>query len=214
VWTRGVPNATNYQPGSGDPSGSGAECFYTGFSAPGASDGSQDIDGGATTLTSPTFDATQGDGDAALSYSRWLGSNGTPGNDYLRTFLSNDDGATWVQVDALLQDQRQWERREIRIADFMTPTSQMRVRFVAADAGSASVAEAAVDDVRIITLGCADVPGDTNGDGVVNFVDLNAVLSSFGSSGSPGFDPGDVDADGDVDFADLNTVLSNFGAGS
>lgn len=214
VWTRGVPNSTNYQPGSGDPSGSGAECFYTGFSSPGASDGSQDIDGGATTLTSPTFDATQGSGDAALSYSRWLGSNGTPGNDYLRTFLSNDDGATWVEVDALLDDIRQWQRREIRIADFMTPTSTMRVRFVAADAGSASVAEAAVDDVRVITLGCDAVPGDTNGDGVVNFVDLNAVLSTFGSSGAPGFDPGDIDADGDVDFADLNAVLSNFGAGS
>lgn len=213
-WTRGVPNATNFQPGSGDPNGSGAECFYTGFSPPGAIDGSEDIDGGATTLTSPVFDATQGDGDgdAALSYSRWLGSNGVPGNDYLRTFLSNNNGATWVEVDVLFEDIRRWERREIRIADFMTPTSQMRVRFVAADAGSPSVAEAAVDDVRIITLGCASVPGDTNGDGVVNFVDLNAVLSSFGSSGAPGFAPGDVDADGDVDFADLNTVLSNFGA--
>jgi hypothetical protein len=52
-------------------------------------------------------------------------------------------------------------------------------------------------------------PGDTNGDGVVNFADLNAVLASFGQSGST--IPGDVNADGRVDFADLNLVLSNFG---
>jgi len=51
--------------------------------------------------------------------------------------------------------------------------------------------------------------GDTNGDNVVNFADLNAVLSTFGQSGA-GL-AGDVDANGVVNFADLNTVLSNFG---
>jgi hypothetical protein len=52
--------------------------------------------------------------------------------------------------------------------------------------------------------------GDTNGDGVVNFVDLNAVLSDFGLSGS-GL-AGDVNGDDVVNFTDLNSVLSNFGA--
>jgi hypothetical protein len=211
-WVRGVPNATNYQPGSGDPSGSGGECYYTGFSNPGASDGAQDIDGGQTTFTSPLLDATAGPGDAYLAYSRWHGSNGTAGVDYLRTFLSNDDGATWTLVDSVDQDTRAWTRRQIRIADFMPPTGAMRVRFVAADAGTASVSEAAVDDVRIINLGCDAVAGDTNGDGIVNFADLNAVLGSFGATGAPGFDPADLDNDGDVDFADLNTVLANFGS--
>ncbi len=51
--------------------------------------------------------------------------------------------------------------------------------------------------------------GDTNGDNVVNFSDLNAVLASFGQSGA-GL-PGDIDGDGQVNFADLNGVLSNFG---
>lgn len=212
IWVRGVPNATNYQPGSGDPAGSGAECFYTGYSNPGASDGSQDIDNGATTLTSPVFDLTQGAGEPYLFYSRWLGSNSAPGNDYLRTLLSNDDGQTWVVVETLLTDARAWEQRQIRIADHLTPTSTMRVRFVADDANSPSVAEAAVDDVRFVLLGCSSVPGDANGDNVVNFADLNLVLSAFGTSGAPGFSPGDLDGDGDVDFSDLNTVLSNFGA--
>jgi hypothetical protein len=52
-------------------------------------------------------------------------------------------------------------------------------------------------------------PADVNGDGVVNFVDLNAVLTSFGQTGLNL--PGDTDGDGDVDFTDLNNVLSNFG---
>jgi hypothetical protein len=52
--------------------------------------------------------------------------------------------------------------------------------------------------------------GDATGDGVVNFADLNAVLSQFGTSGQ--LAEGDVNCDGVVNFADLNAVLSNFGA--
>jgi hypothetical protein len=55
------------------------------------------------------------------------------------------------------------------------------------------------------------VPGDTNGDGIVNFTDLNTVLGQFGQSGA-GLS-GDLNGDGVVDFSDLNTVLANFGAG-
>ena len=51
--------------------------------------------------------------------------------------------------------------------------------------------------------------GDSNADGLVNFEDLNAILSEFGHVGDVVI--GDLDLDGDVDFTDLNTVLSNFG---
>ena len=55
-------------------------------------------------------------------------------------------------------------------------------------------------------------PGDTNGDGVVNFADLNAVISAFNTvEGDLAYSQGaDLDSDGDVDFADLNAVLSAF----
>jgi hypothetical protein len=49
---------------------------------------------------------------------------------------------------------------------------------------------------------------DTNFDLVIDFADLNAVLSSFGQVGPQ---PGDVNNDDVVDFADLNAVLSAFG---
>jgi len=53
-------------------------------------------------------------------------------------------------------------------------------------------------------------PGDTNGDLLVNFADLNTVLSTFGFEG-PGL-AADLNDDGVVNFADLNEVLSSFGA--
>ncbi|MBL0922029.1 MAG: hypothetical protein IBJ10_07855 [Phycisphaerales bacterium] len=50
------------------------------------------------------------------------------------------------------------------------------------------------------------LPGDLNGDCVVDFADLNLVASYFNTS-----DPaGDANGDGVVDFADLNVVISNF----
>jgi hypothetical protein len=60
----------------------------------------------------------------------------------------------------------------------------------------------------------SDIPGDLNGDGVVDFTDLNIVLGAFGSTGVPGMTEGDVNGDGVVDFTDLNIVLGNFGAGA
>lgn len=52
-------------------------------------------------------------------------------------------------------------------------------------------------------------PGDTNGDDVVNFSDLNMILSQFGMVGT-GL-AGDLNGDGVVDFLDLNVMLSFFG---
>ncbi len=53
--------------------------------------------------------------------------------------------------------------------------------------------------------------GDADGDGVVNFTDLNIVLSHFGESGESYYIPGDVVLDSIVNFRDLNVVLGNFG---
>ena len=52
--------------------------------------------------------------------------------------------------------------------------------------------------------------GDANGDGAVDFLDLNIVLSDFARSGSAL--RGDLNRDNAVDFLDLNEVLSFFGS--
>lgn len=49
--------------------------------------------------------------------------------------------------------------------------------------------------------------GDTNGDSVVDIVDLNNVRNNFGGAGL-----GDTDGNGNVDITDLNNVRNNFGA--
>jgi hypothetical protein len=58
------------------------------------------------------------------------------------------------------------------------------------------------------TISC---PGDADGDGQVNFNDLNAALGVFNTSGQNL--GADFDLDGDVDFADLNTIISAFNTG-
>ncbi len=54
-------------------------------------------------------------------------------------------------------------------------------------------------------------PGDVNGDGFVNFTDINAVLGVWLQMGT-GL-AADLNGDGVVNFEDLNIVLSNFNAG-
>jgi hypothetical protein len=63
--------------------------------------------------------------------------------------------------------------------------------------------------LRGFRVGAAIPCADTNGDNIVNFSDLNAVLADFGQSGEQL--AGDVNGDGVVDFADLNEVLAAFG---
>ncbi len=53
-------------------------------------------------------------------------------------------------------------------------------------------------------------PGDTNSDGVVDFLDLNGVLGSYAETGPCA--RGDVNNDNVVDFLDLNEILGYYGA--
>ena len=64
------------------------------------------------------------------------------------------------------------------------------------------------DATRFVAFG-PSCPGDLNGDGVVNFADLNILLGAFGQSGA-GI-PADINEDGVVNFADLNILLTAFG---
>jgi hypothetical protein len=58
--------------------------------------------------------------------------------------------------------------------------------------------------------GTVTLPGDTNGDGQVNVVDLNNVRNNFGAEGEGVL--GDTDGNNRVDVSDLNAVRNNFGA--
>ncbi len=84
-----------------------------------------------------------------------------------------------------------------------------------APTGGRNVTVSNADGMATLTLafvvmpGITACPGDTNGDRIVNFADLNVILSQFGQTGV-GLS-GDLNGDNVVNFTDLNLVLSNFG---
>lgn len=208
VWQRVVPIGTAAAPGVDDPDDAGAACYVTGNGAPGGSVGVADVDNGATTLTSPRMDAT-GSGDAMLEYARWYSNNAgsNPNQDTMPVLLSNDDGATWTQIELVSDNAGQWVHRSVRIADLLAPTDLMRVRFVARDDPPGSIVEAGVDNVRIVRRICdSGIPADLNNDGFVNAADLADLLGAWGPCALPGC-PEDLDGDGVIGSADLALLL-------
>tara|TARA_R110000782_G_scaffold12913_2_gene38211 strand:- start:6219 stop:8552 length:2334 start_codon:yes stop_codon:yes gene_type:complete len=212
IWNRMAPQATTAQP-STDHTPAGTDCWITDGNA-GSSQGANDVDGGATTLTSPALDASAAGNEAVLVYWRWYANNtgSAPDADSMPVLISGDDGATWTTLETVTENAGAWVERRFRIADFVTPSDAVRVRFVARDEGSGSIVEAAVDDLRIEAGACA--PPTLTADlappfGVFNFFDIAAYLGLY-NSGDPA---ADYDANGQLNFFDLSTYLGLFNAG-
>jgi hypothetical protein len=180
----------------------------TGQGIVGGAVGASDIDGGRTTLISGSISAPSPE--ARVSYHRWYSNaSGTaPNLDTFRIDISNNNGASWVRLETVgpagPECSGGWIYREFRIADFLTPTTTMRIRFTAEDIGDPSVVEAGVDEVRFTSLTCRD-PRDLNGDGVTNAADLAIFLGGWGLGG-----PTDLNQDGSTNAADLAILLSGW----
>ena len=208
-WTRGNPNGTDAQP---ENAASGANCFFTGQGSVGGSLGENDIDGGITTLISPSFDGTALDG-SVVAYRRWY-SNDTgaaPNSDAMEIDISNNGGATWQTVEDVTENAGAWVTSSFEVASLITPTDDMRIRFIAGDLGDGSVVEAAIDLLTVGGVQCDDVApclGDLTGDGTVGGDDLGLLLALFGGSDAAG----DLDGNGSVGGGDLGIMLAAWGA--
>lgn len=206
LWTRVDPNGTAAQPE--DDHGTGTMCWVTGQGTVGGSAGTQDVDGGTTTLTSPVF-SLAGYSDGIVSYARWY-SNDTgaaPNADSWPIEISNDNGATWVQLELVTENLNAWAVKSFRVRDFVTPSTTMKVRFLARDQSSGSIIEAGVDDFSVQGIDCtASNPADIDGDGMVDGADLGALLAGWGTA-SP-----DLDGSGAVDGSDLGLLLAAWGS--
>ena len=162
-WQRGVPAGGGDR---GDPAADGDDsgaCYVTDNV-----DGNSDVDDGSTILTSPTMDGTAGPSDDVLiSYYRWYSNDigGAPNSDIFEVEISNDNGATWVDLETVGPAGNEtgggWFFRSFNVRDFVTPTNQMRVRFIASDLGQGSVVEAGVDGVKIDIIECGPPPAVT-----------------------------------------------------
>lgn len=211
VWERANPEGTSAQP-EDDNSSDGTLCWITGASADGGT-GGNDIDGGATTLTSPALDATDGSGDAVLSYDRWYSNDqgASPNSDSMLVQISNNNGSTWTTLETVTDNANAWIERRFTVADFVTPTDAVRVRFVASDLGDGSIVEAGVDDLRLEFTGCdnpltADLAEPF---GVFNFFDIAAYIALY-NAGDPA---ADFDGNGSLNFFDISTFISLFNQG-
>jgi hypothetical protein len=215
IWVRADPVGTvnagvQVQPENDVTAAPGVNCFFTGQGAPGGTLGAADVDGGATTLTSPTMDATGGE--AYLSYYRWYSNQqgGAPNADVFRVQISNNNGASWVALETVGPTGPEvnggWIFKEFRIADVIPVTNQIRVRFIAEDLATGSLIEAAVDEVRVRVVECTPtIPGDLDGDGIVGGADLAIMLNNWNGIGV-----GDINNDGGVDGIDLGILLNNW----
>ncbi|MEA2559798.1 MAG: hypothetical protein QOH06_1302 [Acidobacteriota bacterium] len=148
LWERGDPEPTTdtgaRQLGT---TVSGVNDLVTGRLA-GASAGVHDIDGGTTSIRSPaiTLPAT---GTLTLSFSYYLAhSSNSSTADFLRVQVV---GATTTQVleelGAATSDNAVWATFSANISAFAGQT--VRILILAADASTASLVEAGIDDVRI-----------------------------------------------------------------
>lgn len=194
-WERGVPAGGGR---NGDPptdyDGSG-QCWLTG-NRPGL-----DVNGGPMILLSPIIDVTGGDNNPSISYARWFYSQ--PNDDRLDVYISNDGGTSWVPVESVGHI-GEWRVRTFRVADFVEPTSTVRLLFLVADELGNSITEAAIDDVRICLSQCpspSQANADINGDGVVDVHDFLLVVQGWGVCAAPC--SADLDGDGVVNINDL-----------
>jgi choice-of-anchor B domain-containing protein len=158
TWTRVNPVASAAQPEDDHTDAPGTLCFVTANGPIGGGAGDADVDGGATSLRSPVIDAS-GFADPFLSYWRWFSNNqgSNPGTMTMTVHISNNGGSSWTLLETVGPTGDDavggWFKHAVRIADFVAPTSNMRIRFRTADTIGA-VVEAAVDDIRIVEYIC------------------------------------------------------------
>jgi len=164
-WTLADPSGTGasfVQPDADETPGAGVDAprfaFVTGNAAADAGLDEDDVDGGCTRLTSPSYDLT-GVPDPHLRIYLWFRNdvptgNETPDGDGFRILASRDDGATWVALDWLTTPRVPWQELTLPLAPYLgDDLTTVRLRFDACDVGEPSVVEACLDDVSLMSGG-------------------------------------------------------------
>lgn len=215
-WERAVPGGNGSRGAPADDFDGSGQCYVTGN---GPDDSNTDVDAGTTVLTSPALD-TMSAGEAFITYARWYSNSAgaAPNADVFTVEISNNDGASWSTVEVVgpsgVGTSGGWISHTIRVADYVLPTDQVRLRFIAEDAGDGSVIEAGIDALEVIFKECMDVGGCSAADfaepfGELNFFDVSAFLIAFSAE-----DPAaDFNGDSQFNFFDVSAFLAAYGEG-
>ena len=201
-WDRGAPVGGGDRGDPADDCDGSNQCFLTDNE-----DDNSDVDGGITTLITPAFDATSIT-DAMFGYCRWYSNDfgGDPNNDSMLIQISNNGGSSWTLLEEVTQNAGTWVQADFRISDYVSPTNNMRVQFIARDLNDGSVVEAAIDNIEVFGIVCEDTcaVGDFNCDGFIDGSDLGILLGIFGSNNPDG----DLNGDGFSDGGDIGYLLA------
>lgn len=149
-WERGDPVGTTYQNDESNPEDDSGDCgmqaYITGNG--GGAAGDDDVDGGTTYLTSPSFDLT-GYSNPYISFERWFfnaGGTGNP-NDSLVVQLTN--GTQTAIIDfATANDPNTstWAAKDIRVLDYLSTSAFMQVQVRAMDLPGGHLSEGGFDN--------------------------------------------------------------------
>jgi len=184
-WTRQRPVGTDAEPNGGYPV-NGRQCWFTGQGVV-ANNTEADVDQGFTTLLSPVLDLTGMDY-PVVEYYRWFsnvyGQNDP--DDAFEVLISNDAGATWVALETVGPlgpgTDGGWIRAAFLVPQFVAPTDQVQLRFVASDTGLPNIVEAAIDEFRVYDVGCDDPVGAAYCQGAPNSTGLVGEIVGEGSA--------------------------------
>lgn len=186
AWTLVNPIGTAAQ-SADDHSPAGSFCFVTGQGSSGGSVGENDVDGGFTTLVTPSYDLSAGSS-PRISYWRWYSNTqgGDPNADIFEVEISND-GSNWTNVETVgpngVETDGGWFQHTVVVTDFVTLTSNVQLRFRASDLGSGSIVEAAIDDLEITDIDCGSGCGAANYcSAAPNSAGSGALIASSGST--------------------------------
>lgn len=141
----------------------GIACALTGnATSTTAGIGENDVDDGHTTLVSPVFDLS-GYTNPLFTYQKWYTNNppsgANPRADWWQVQIS-EDGNNWQYVENTLAGERNWRRFSFRVSDYISLTSNFKIRFIASDSthvgqylDGGSLIEAAIDDLKLYEEG-------------------------------------------------------------
>ena len=226
IWELGLPIATfndqgnQIQPGI-DSTEEGQNCFITGNGNEDGNGGYDDVDGGKTTLYSPTFNLENFE-EVIVSYSRWytnnIGDNG--GSDKWEVSVSRD-GSSWVNLEYTSNSSAAWVNQSFLLSEYVDFSDAITFKFIAEDifyngddGSGGSLVEAAIDDFKIEFLSQGSgIEGDINNDLLVNVLDAVVLINMILGLESLDYAQADLNSDGQINVQDIvllvNIILQN-----